>query len=331
MKKSKFAFTIILICILFLAYNGSLFAADHVMKIGHSQSIKTPRHQACLYFKSLVENETDGRIEVKIYPSNQLGTEAEMLESVKMGAIQATLGGQFEAASPKLLIYTMPFLFEDIDSVHSIIRGPIGERIAATAEDNDIKILATGVAGGLRNFTNNERAIETPEDMEGLKMRTPPIDSIIKTIDAIGGNPVSVPYAELYMALKTGVADGQENPFTNIVDKKLYEVQKYLTIVNYQFHPSPLYTSLDWYNSLDSELQVALDKSAEKMMVYNDELNREATVDSLNILEKEMEVNYLSDEQRQMFIDKSQTVYDYYIDKGFFTQSEIDEIREAAQ
>lgn len=330
MKNHKIISILVMILLVSLILSGSVFAADYVMKIGHSQSVKTPRHKACVYFKSIVERETDSRVEVKIYPSNQLGTEAEMLESVKMGAIQATLGGQFEAASPKLLIYTMPFLFEDISAVHDIIRGPIGDKIAAAAEANDIKILATGVAGGLRNFSNNERAIETPVDMDGLKMRTPPIDSIIKTIEAIGGNPVSVPYAELYMALKTGVADGQENPFTNMVDKKLYEVQKYLTIVNYQFHPSPLYASLDWYNALDSELQVTLKKCADKMMIYNDELNREATEDSFAVLKKEMEVNYLTEEQRQRFIDQSQAVYDYYIEQGFFSQAEIDEIREAA-
>ncbi|QTL99631.1 DctP family TRAP transporter solute-binding subunit [Iocasia frigidifontis] len=329
MRNSKIVLGIVLFWVFSLIMSGSVLAVDYEMKIGHSQSVKTPRHKACVYFKSLVEKETNGRIKVRIYPSNQLGTEAEMMETVKVGAIQATLGGQFEAASPKLLIYTMPFLFKDIDSVYSIIRGPIGDKIAATTEKNNIKILATGVAGGLRNFSNNKRPVKTPEDMSGLKMRTPPIDSIIKTVKAIGGNPVSVPYAELYMALKTGVADGQENPFTNMVDKKLYEVQKYLTIVNYQFHPSPLYVSLDWYNSLDSDLKAILKKCAEKMMIYNDKLNREATEDSFEILKDKMEVNYLTEEQRVQFIEKSQAVYDYYIKEGFFTQAEIDEIRTA--
>lgn len=330
MKKIKLGLIIFLILSMgALILNTNVGAADYVMKIGHSQSIKTPRHQACIYFKSLVEESTNGQIEVKIYPSNQLGTEAEMLESVKMGAIQATLGGQFEAASPKLLLYTMPFLFENIDQVHTIIRGPIGAQIAASAENNNIKILATGVAGGLRNFSNSQHPIKNPADMKGLKMRTPPIDSIIKTIEAIGGNPVSVPYAELYMALKTGVADGQENPFTNMVDKKLYEVQKYLTVVNYQFHPSPLYTSLSWYNSLPEGLQNKLVESAKKMMIYNDQLNKEATEQSFAILKDKMQVNVLTDQQRKVFIKQAQKVYDYYIERGFFTQSEINVIRNA--
>lgn len=329
MKKNSLLIVTLLIGLLFTVCL-STYAAEVTMKIGHSHSIKTPRHKAVVRFKELVEDRSGGRIKVQIYPSGQLGTEAEMLESVKMGVIQATFGGQFEAASPKILLYTMPFLFEDIESVYNVTRGPLGEKIAEAAKENDIIIIATGVAGGLRNFTNNVRPIETPDDIKGLKMRTPPIDSIIKTIEAIGGNPVSVPYNDLYMALKTGVADGQENPFTNIIDKKLYEVQKYLSVVSYQFHPSPFYTSLKWFNSLDSDLQKIVKECAKESMVYQDKLYEEASKEELAFLEENMEVNYLTEEQRQLFIDKAQAVYDYYIDEGYFTREEIEEIRREA-
>jgi len=124
----------------------------------------------------------------------------------------------------------------------------VGERIAQTAEANGLKILATGDGGGLRNITNNVRPITSPDDLKGLKMRTPPITSIIKIMEALGANPVSIPYAETYMALKTGVADGQENPFINIATMKFHEVQKYMTVVNYQFHPETFPVSLTWFN-----------------------------------------------------------------------------------
>lgn len=328
--KNRFSVTFILVVSMVLLVSLAANAADITMKIGHSHSVKAPRHKAVLRFKELVEERTDGKIEVKVYPSNQLGTEAEMLEAVKMGTIQATMGGQFEAASPKLLIYTMPFLFKDVESVYQVIRGPIGEQIATSAEKNGIKILATGVSGGLRNFTNNVRPIETPEDMKGLKMRTPPIDSIIKTMEAIGANPVSVPFSELYMGLKNGVADGQENPYLYIKDKKLYEVQKYLTVVNYQFHPSPIYASLDWYNSLSPKLQMVVENCAEEAMLYCDKLNLAANQEAFEFAKERMEVNQLTPENRQLFIDKAQAVYDYYIDEGYFTMEEINEVREAA-
>ncbi len=330
MKKINLTLVLFLVISLIISFSIVSGAEEYVMKVGHSHSVKAPRHQSVVRFKELVEERTDGKISVEIYPSNQLGTEAEMLESVKMGTIQATLGGQFEAASPKLLIYTMPFLFKDVESAYSIIRGPVGEKIAESSKENGIIILATGDAG-IRQFTNNKRPITKPGDMKGLKMRTPPIDSIIKIMESLGANPVSVPYAELYTALKTGVADGQENPFVNMVDKKLYEVQKYLTVVNYQFHPNPLYTSLDWYNKLEPELQNILKECAEEMMVYSDKLNYQQSQEALSLLESEMEVNYLTDNQREMFIEESQEVYDYYINKGYFTMEEINEIREAAE
>ena len=98
------------------------------------------------------------------------------------------------------------------------------------ALENGFYIPATGVAGGMRNLTNSVRPIKTVDDIKGLKMRTPPIDVTIRTFKAIGANPQEVPYTETYMALKTGVVDGQENPFSNIVDMKFYEAQKYLSL-----------------------------------------------------------------------------------------------------
>lgn len=302
-----------------------------LMKIGHAQPTSHPRHQSLLKFKEIVEQKSAKQIEVQIFASGQLGSEAEQMEAVKMGTIQATRGGQFEAAAPELLIYTMPFLFNDIESVHKITRGPIGEKIAKHAEKNGITIIATGDAGGLRHITNNTRPIVKPEDMQGLKLRTPPIESIIKTMAAFGANPVSIPYTEVYMALKTGVADGQENPLVNITAMKFYEVQKYLTLVNYQYHPDPFYVSSKWFKALDPKHQAILIEAAKETMKYNDELVDKETKASLATLEKAMKVNNLTKEQRQLFIDKAKPVYDYYIGKGLFTMKDLDEIRNAAK
>lgn len=302
-----------------------------LMKIGHSQPNSHPRHLSLLKFKETVEAKSNKAIEVQIYGAGQLGSEAEQMEMVKMGTLQATRGGQFEAAAPELLIYTMPFLFNDIDSVHKITRGPIGEKIAKFAEKNKIAILATGDAGGLRHITNNARAIAKPEDMNGLKLRTPPIESIVKTMAAFGANPVSIPYNDLYMALKTGVADGQENPLVNISALKLHEVQKYLTIVNYQYHPDPFFVGLAWYNGLDDNTKKILKEAAVEMMKYNDELVEKETKASLAQLEKDMKVNVLTEDQRKQFIEKAKPVYDYYIGKGLFAPKDLEEIRGVAK
>jgi C4-dicarboxylate-binding protein DctP len=315
-------------CLACLAGTDALGASAIVMKIGHSQPVDHPRQKSFLKFKEIVESKTQGGIKVEIYPASQLGSEAEQMESVKMGVIQGTRGGSFEAATPKLLIYTMPFLFKDIASVHKITRGPIGEKIAKESERNGIIILATGDAGGLRNFTNNARPLTKPDDMKGLKLRTPPIESIIKTMEALGANPVSIPYAEVYMALKTGVADGEENPYVNITAMKFQEVQKYLTVVNYQYHPDPFYVSLKWYQSLSPAFQAVLKDASIEMMKHNDDLVATETEVSFNLLKAAMKVNELTEAERKLFIEKVGKVYDFYVNtKKLFSMDELEEIR----
>ena len=301
-----------------------------VMKIGHSFPENTSRHQSLLSFKENVEAKSNGAILVEIYPSGQLGKEMEMMEAVKLGALEGLRCGPFEDAAPELLIYTMPFLFSDMDAVHRVTRSDVTKEIVKATEKNGIKVLAVGDSGEFRQFTNNERPITKPADLKGLKMRTPPMESIVKIMETLGGNPVSIPFSETYMALKTGVADGEENPYTNIDKMKFYEVQKYLSVVNYQYHAEMLYVPLDWFNGLSSDLQDILVECAQDHMMVNDELLAAESLASYEVLKDNMDVNVLNDSQRQVFIDAVQPVYDYYIGKGVFSQADINEIRKVA-
>lgn len=300
-----------------------------VMKVGHIQPVEAARHKTFLEFKKAVEEKTNGGIVVEVYPAAQLGTDQELVEAVKAGTIQGSRGGAFEVAAPELLLYTMPFLFPDSESINKITRGPIGEKIAECSKENNIIILATGVAGGLRNFTNNAHPITKPEDLEGLKMRCPPIEVTVKTMEALGASVASIPYSETYMALKTGVADGEENPYVFIYDAKFYEVQDYLTEVNYQIHPEPFYVNLDWFNSLSDDYQQILKECAADMMVSNDNMMLADQQSAKEIVENNLEITYLTEEQREVFIEAVQPVYDYYIDQGIFTKDDVNEIREA--
>lgn len=328
----RFGILLSLVCIFSIGISGTVLAAEKAtaMKIGHSFPVNTSRHQSLLKFKEIVEERTNGEIVVELYPSGQLGTEMEMLEAVKMGMLEGLRCGPFEDAAAELMIYTMPFLFSDMDAVHRVTRSDVTDRIVQATEKNGIKVLAVGDSGEFRHFTNNSRPITKPEDMKGLKMRTPPMESIIKIMEAIGANPVSIPFAETYMALKTGVADGEENPFTNIDKMKFYEVQKYLSVVNYQYHAEMLYVPLPWFNALDKATQDILVECAKEHMLLNDELLKKESLESYQVLVDNMEVNTLTEEQRQVFIDRVQPVYEYYINKGVFSQANIDEIRSIA-
>jgi C4-dicarboxylate-binding protein DctP len=327
LKRLGFSALALAVCMIFTA---SLHA-EIVMKIGHAQPTTTPRHKSLIKFKELVEQRTKGAIKVEIYPSAQLGDEAALIDAVKLGTIQGTRGGLFERVSPKLLIYTMPFLFEKLDAIEKVTMGPIGDKIAADAEKNGIYVLTTGDAGGFRQFSNNKHPITGPDDMKGLKLRAPGIRSIVKSLEAFGANVVSIPYGETYMALKTGVADGQENPFVNIESMKFHEVQKYVTIVNYQFHPDPFNVNPKWFKSLSPAHQKILKECAVESMKYNDKLVTEDNKKAQEIVAKSSKINVLTPAQRKLFIDRSKAVYDYFIKEGVFTQQEIDSIRKAAQ
>ncbi len=301
-------------------------AADIVMKVGHSQPTITPRHQSFELFKKILEERSGGKIQVQIFPSGQLGNEPEMIEAVKLGALQACRAGCFDDVTPALNLYLMPFLFRDEKQVEAICYGPIGAKIAKEAEKNGIVIPATGNAGGFRHFSCNKRPMLTPDDMKGLKMRTPPLQSIIKAMEAMGANAVSIPYGETYMALKTGVADGQENPYTNITSMKFNEVQKYLTEVKYQFHPDPFYVSLKWWKTLPDETKKLITECAVEMMHENDKLVSEANRASAEICKKTMQISVLTPEQHQLFVEKMKPVYKIFLDKGCFTQADLDAV-----
>jgi C4-dicarboxylate-binding protein DctP len=305
-------------------------AGPIVCRIAHSGTEKIPRHIGFLKFKEIVEEKTKGAIKVEIYPQSQLGTEAQITEQVQLGTVQATITGSFEQITPKLLIYTMPFLFDKIDGLYKVTRGRIGEEIVKGAEKNNFIVLATGDAGGFRHISNNVRPITKPADMKGLKIRTPPIESIIKTMEALGASPVSIAYGEVYLALKTGVADGQENPLVNIANMKFHEVQKYLTVISYQWHPAPFTFSLKWYNALSREHQKIVKDAAEEAMIVNDSLIQSSDEESFNLIKSQMQVNVLTQEQRKLFIDAAKPVYDYYINKGLFTMEELKQIRKVA-
>ena len=303
----------------------------YVFKYSNSQSDTHPRSKSMFLFKDDLEERTDGRITVELYTSGVLGTEGEVFDLVKEGeVVQGARGGLFEHANKMFLLYTLPFMFEDTNQVLTLMRSSFGEKINRGASENGLYIPVTGVAGGFRNITNNVRPIAAVEDLEGLKMRTPPIDVTLRTFEELGATPTEVAYTETYLALENGVVDGQENPFSNIVDMKFYEVQDYLSIVNWQIHPDPFYVNPDWYDSLPEDLQEEFDAAAEAAMEYSDETWLESENGYLETLQDEegLEVNTLSSEGREGFVEAVRPVWDYYVEQDYFTWDDIEEAQD---
>jgi len=310
---------------------GAVLAKDtYVFKYANSQSENHPRSKSMFFFKDMLESASNGRIKVELYLSGTLGKEAEVLDMVKLGTVQGCRGGLFERANKKYLLYTLPFLFENADQVTKVMRSDFGQEINKGALANGFYIPATGPAGGMRNITNSKRPIAKVGDLKGLKMRTPPIDVTIKTFKTLGANPQQIPYTETYMALKTGVVDGQENPFSNVVDMKFYEAQKYLSVVNWQVHPDPFYVNPAWYNGLPDDLKAVFDAVAKATMIYSDTIWLNSEAGYYNILKDKLIVNEMDPKNRQGFVDGVKEVWQYYVDKGYFTWDDINKVRAIA-
>ena len=315
--------TVLALSFLLIAGPGTSLAKTFLFKYANTQSENHPRSQSMVFFKNMLEKASNGKIKVELYFSGVLGKEAEVLEMVKLGTVQGSRGGLFERANKKYLMYTLPFLFENADKVVAVMRSDLGKAINKGAMANGIYIPATGVAGGMRNITNSKQPIATVGDLKGLKMRTPPIDVTIRTFKALGANPQQVAYTETYMALKTGVVDGQENPFSNAVDMKFYEAQKYLSVVNWQVHPDPFYVNPAWYKSLPDDLKAVFDAVAEATMIYSDTIWLNSEVGYFNILKDKLAVNHMDPKDRPGFLKGVKNVWQYYVDKGYFTWDEI--------
>lgn len=306
-------------------------AEEYLFKYSNSQTDTHPRSISMFFFRDLVQEASGGRIKVELYTSGVLGKEAEVLDMVKTGALQGCRGGLFERANKMYLLYTLPFFFDNTDQVLKLMRGPFGQKVNQGSAKNGLYIPACGVAGGFRNITNNVRPIAKPEDLKGLKMRTPPIDMTIKTFKALGANPQMVAYTETYMALKSNVVDGQENPFSNTVDMKFYEAQKYLSVVNWQIHPDPLYVNPDWYNKLPDDLKHIFDAAAKAAMKYSDTVWLNSENNYLSFLKTKLKTNSLSPEDTAKFAEAAKPVWQKYVDDGFFTWDDINAAQKIAK
>ncbi|UCE06835.1 MAG: TRAP transporter substrate-binding protein [bacterium] len=299
----------------------------YVFKYSNSQPEHHPRSRSMKFFKEELEKRTKNKIKVQNYFSAVLGTEFEVQDMVATGALQGTRGGGFIYANKKYYIFMLPYLVEDWDQALKLINSDFTKKINEEARANGYHIPACGISQGFRVHTNNVRPIEIPADLKGLKMRVPPQEVFVEVARTLGANPQELPSSEVYMALKMGVVDGQDNPVSNIWDLKMYEVQKYLTVTNYATGPDPFMVNLNWYNQLPDTLKQIFDEVAVETMKYSDQLNRDGESEYLERLSQKVEINYLTPDNLAKFREATIPVYQNFIDKGYFTWDDISEAR----
>jgi len=280
----------LVVCVLVTVFLVTLLAASSafsagqekkiVLRLGHIRETTHPTHLAALKFKELVEQKSNGRIEVKVYPNSQLGGPKEMFVQMQTGDLEMVYGGINTFAWIKggeaFEITAIPFLYRDYEHMRKSLLSDFFKPIIEEAEkETTIKVININGDTAPRGLTTKDRPIRNADDFKGLKIRTAASPTVLATMKALGALPQQVPFAELYMALKTGVVDAQENGALVVLSKSLYEVQNYYMKTDYIRDIETFYMGMDTWNNLSKEDQELIYQATEEAGNYETELTQE--------------------------------------------------------
>ncbi len=258
----------LILAILIVAVAVSGFAQDKMvtLKLGHYSAETHAMHLASVMLAENVAKRSNGTMKIDIFPNSKLGSSQEMVEQATLGAIDFVLPTEPALAkwSPKVNLVTGPFAFKDYAAVDKFFAGDdFVNWIKPDLDKANLQYIARWEYG-FRTYTNSKRPIAKPEDFKGLKIRTPPDFVNQETVKALGGIVQTIAFAELPMALKQGVVDGQENPIATIYAGKMWETQKYLSILNYTYVATHLIMNKASFNRLSANQQKILIEEAVK-------------------------------------------------------------------
>ncbi|KYG59237.1 TRAP transporter substrate-binding protein [Planococcus maritimus] len=287
----------------------------YTIRLAHLVPEEQSSHVAAVDFKEKLEAESDGRLKVELYPNGQLyGSDREAIEAVQLGNIEMTIPAVAAMASfnEKFQVFDLPFLFNNNEAAYKALDGDLGQELMADLESNGLKGLVFG-ENGFRHVSNNEGPIEKPEDMEGLKMRTLESPLHTDTFNAFGANASPFAFGELYTALQQGTYDAMDCPISLYYTNKFYEVQDYLTLTGHVYAATSLLMNDDFYNDLPEDLQELLMEASEEFRTQQRELAQQQDTEFMEQLEAEgMQINDLTDEQRDAFREAAAPVYEKY-------------------
>lgn len=274
-----------------LAGTQSVSAQDLNIQVGSTLNAGSFAEDYLLEFQRRVHEQLPDDVTIEIFMSDALGSELDVFEGMSLGTHAAQLTATPLAnINPMVAIWEFPFLFENRDQVASFVDGTPGEMLKAGMEVTGMQILAIW-DGGFRVITNNERPIETPDDLAGLKIRVPNSPYRVEVFETLGANPTPLSFSELYTGLDQGVVDGQENPMQIVQSARLSDVQEYLSVSNHVYVPTHLVFA-DWVlDRMSDDVRSRIVEIAKNMEPWTREQGEASETEARAQLEQEMQVN----------------------------------------
>ena len=244
----------------------ALAAPEYTIEVAYIGSDSHPTMRAMKeYFVKPIEEGSQGRIKVELYPNAQLGGDREISEGVQMGTIQMAIPSSAPLAGfdKRVQVLELPYLFTTKQAAFEAADGILGEKLNSYLAAKGMLILGFQ-ENGFRHVTNNRGPVRTPADLKGIKIRTMENPIHLAFFKAVGANPTPMSWGELYTALQQGTVDAQENPYAMIVDGKFYEVQKYVSETGHVFSFEVLIANKKFMDNLPADLNELVVKSARK-------------------------------------------------------------------
>ena len=250
--------------------------AKTVIKIGTVVAPDHPENVGARKIKELIEKKAGDRVDVQVFTDGQIGDQRTMVENMRNGVQEITwvTVGFFGSYEPILNVIESGYLFRDSQHSYKVFDGPMGNEVRVLVEKHGVKLLGFYEAG-MRHITNSVRPIKNPEDLKGLKIRTPQAKYHLNTLKYMGANPVAMSFGELYTAMQQKVVDGQENPFSNIYNAKFYEVNKYISLTGHLHLTHMVMYSAKLWDRLPADLQQIVRES----VIESQEAQRKAVRD----------------------------------------------------
>lgn len=306
--------------------------AEFTITTGHASTEDHFHHLSLERFRELVEEGSDGRIAVHIHPNGVFGDDREVIEACQLDNLQAGLPATAPLAGfmRDITVWEVPFLFDTTDHAYRALDSDFGRRALDQAEGHGLIGLEYW-ENGFRHLTTRSTAVEGPDDVENLSIRTMENPAHIRAWQAVGANPTPMAFGEVYVGLQQGTIHAQENPLPLIEAQRFYEVQEYLIQTRHVYGPSPFIMSKTFYDSLPSTLQDLVREAAEETRDYCREEARVADENALEtIRESGTEVIELDEQQREAFGEVMREGAENYV-RNAVGEETLDEFYEAVE
>jgi tripartite ATP-independent transporter DctP family solute receptor len=281
------------------------------LKLAHTLPPDHPVHKAMVFMAQRCAELSNGKMEIEIYPSEQLGSEQQCVELLQIGSLAITKvsAAVMESFTEDYKVLGLPYIFRDSSHAVNVLDGEIGQELLLSTEDRYIRGLCFYDAGS-RSFYTIDKPILKPSDLDGMKIRVMKSKTAMDMVKALGGSPTPISYGELYTALQSGVVDGAENNPPSFYTSHHYEVCKYYALDEHTAVPDVLIISQHIWKKLSDQEKEWIQQAATESVAVERKLWSESVKKSLMEVQKAGVTIYYPD--KSLFAEKVNEVYDSY-------------------